>query len=576
MLTSEVQKSAAAFVSQHDQARAICPWRTIASKPGAFTGQANEFHKDDHFLASIEPKTLAESKMTAALRQPLILAPDNHTQFLKAKLAQVPVLSKFTGALGGCFQGSSQLTADSDYNFYLRNNTLANNSINKCLDFNKDVARAMAQDFVNHIRHHEFLTHEDLILKNYTADDYSLVHTKSYANKCFMRYFDQMRQSVFNVMDIHRFWNYRNAVQTEVERMVGQEIARPLETSTKFPECARFPKSVAGQDYQRLPATQIRTKSQEIYALYNTPNPAQALKIVQTIGRKLPHGVLGQGSAGKVRVAEHLKTGELVAVKKIRSEKISCYELNAARAIQPAPHLMQLLDYSVTTSTQHDLFKKSYLMFELGSTDAAHTVFDLIFKYASNKANALASFYSLITQCVQGVAELHAQGYAHRDVKPSNFFQVGDTLKLGDFTTCTAALNPIEPIPLDSFGTQGFHAPEKFKPHFTNLPVKERMIALDNFALGMTLKKMHAVMLNGRGANGKKDIVRLQINQQTQALAHSNSELLGTQNSTQYAGNTFDEVIARLIDENPKNRLTATHALQLPFFNRGYVAGSIR
>jgi serine/threonine-protein kinase len=137
---------------------------------------------------------------------------------------------------------------------------------------------------------------------------------------------------------------------------------------------------------------------------------------------------LGRGGMGVVWRARDEETGRIVALKLLReayAEDPSYIgrferELELARRIN-STHVVKVLGYGVREGTP-------YLALEYVNGPSLH---DLL---VSHGPYGWADTKALMAQLTQGLADAHAAGVIHRDVKPSNVLMAPDgTAKLTDF-----------------------------------------------------------------------------------------------------------------------------------------------
>ena len=130
---------------------------------------------------------------------------------------------------------------------------------------------------------------------------------------------------------------------------------------------------------------------------------------------------LADGGMGCVWVAEHLGLGAPVAVKFLHGalarnpEAVSRFRREAASAARiRSPHVVQILDYDVTSSGV------PYIVMELleGETLGA--------RLARRGRLGCEETLSLVKQVARALARAHELGIVHRDIKPENIFLVRD------------------------------------------------------------------------------------------------------------------------------------------------------
>ncbi|CAH2037063.1 unnamed protein product [Thlaspi arvense] len=143
--------------------------------------------------------------------------------------------------------------------------------------------------------------------------------------------------------------------------------------------------------------------------------------------RYLKQEVLGQGTYGVVFKATDTKTGETVAIKKIRigkqKEGINVTALREIKMLKELkhPHIILLIDAFPHKENLH-------LVFEFMETDLEGVIRD------SNTFLSPADIKSYLLMTLKGLAYCHEKWVLHRDMKPNNLLIGPDgQLKLADF-----------------------------------------------------------------------------------------------------------------------------------------------
>jgi serine/threonine protein kinase len=141
-----------------------------------------------------------------------------------------------------------------------------------------------------------------------------------------------------------------------------------------------------------------------------------------TVGRDI-----GRGAFSVVREAFNKMTGEKVAVKSIRTKfiknKLLMREIEIMKKVGNHPNILKL--YEVYETKKH-----LYLVLELVT---GGELFDQIVargEYSEKDAS------NIVQQIIAAVAHLHANGIAHRDLKPQNLLCAGpngDDIRVADF-----------------------------------------------------------------------------------------------------------------------------------------------
>jgi len=205
------------------------------------------------------------------------------------------------------------------------------------------------------------------------------------------------------------------------------------------------------------------------------------------IGKYEIHETLGKGAYSWVKRGIDTKTGNIVAMKFLnRADKFSSEvykqqirtEIKSLTAIRHE-HVIKLLAYNLSAkypTSDGGRIKTVLLVLEycLGGE-----LFDLLY-YAERLDEIIARTY--FRQMMLGLQEIHAQGIAHRDIKPQNILLDSNyCLKITDFGLSKIMERPEDAIMKTTWvGTRGYQAPEllKHKP-YTN--------ACDIFSCGVVL-----------------------------------------------------------------------------------------
>ncbi|XP_076061213.1 serine/threonine-protein kinase grp-like [Oratosquilla oratoria] len=167
---------------------------------------------------------------------------------------------------------------------------------------------------------------------------------------------------------------------------------------------------------------------------------------------------LGEGSFGIVTLVRNASTGELAARKTVDiTTEQDEQELWVHRRLDHA-NVVKLLSAENEGAEMH-----IYLEFAAGgdlSDEIGH----------SGMGEEQAHFY--FVQLISGVGYLHAQGIAHRDLKPNNLLLTEDrVLKIGDFGLSAEFLSGGEEVYLrGTFGTRKYMAPEVFSGRYRGAP----------------------------------------------------------------------------------------------------------
>ncbi|CAH6787738.1 AABR07054286.1 [Phodopus roborovskii] len=135
-------------------------------------------------------------------------------------------------------------------------------------------------------------------------------------------------------------------------------------------------------------------------------------------------GTLGEGSLGKVKVAIHLVTQTLVAIKILKkgtsTEPLISCEVELLKTIQH-PHIVQLLQVIETK-------QKTYLVMECATRGS---LFKRVTQYGHLDEEEARTLFRELTSAIKYI---HSHNIAHRDIKPENILLDSEGhIKLSDF-----------------------------------------------------------------------------------------------------------------------------------------------
>ncbi|XP_010882345.2 SNF related kinase b [Esox lucius] len=184
---------------------------------------------------------------------------------------------------------------------------------------------------------------------------------------------------------------------------------------------------------------------------------------------------LGKGHFAVVKLARHVFTGQLVAVKVIDKTKLDAlatgHLLQEVRCMKLVQHPNVVRLYEVI-----DTATKLYLILELGD---GGDMYDYILRHEGGVAEDTAKV--LFAQIVRAISYCHRLHVVHRDLKPENvvFFRQQGTVKLTDF----GFSNLFKPgtMLMTSCGSLAYSAPEILLGEEYDAP------AVDIWSLGVIL-----------------------------------------------------------------------------------------
>ncbi|KAL7862692.1 hypothetical protein SRHO_G00116760 [Serrasalmus rhombeus] len=184
---------------------------------------------------------------------------------------------------------------------------------------------------------------------------------------------------------------------------------------------------------------------------------------------------LGKGHFAVVKLARHVFTGQLVAVKVIDKTKLDAlamgHLLQEVRCMKLVQHPNVVRLYEVI-----DTHSKLYLILELGD---GGDMYDYILRHEGGVAEETAKIH--FAQIVRAITYCHRLHVVHRDLKPENvvFFRQQGTVKLTDF----GFSNHFQPgtMLMTSCGSLAYSAPEILLGEEYDAP------AVDIWSLGVIL-----------------------------------------------------------------------------------------
>jgi len=285
---------------------------------------------------------------------------------------------------------------------------------------------------------------------------------------------------------------------------------------------------------------------------------------------------LGEGSFAKVSKAKDLKTGEIVAIKKLKKKYPTwqeCVDLREVKSLNKLKQNENIIKLKEMIRTE-DLL---YLVFEYMEKN----LYELMLQNQTKKFSEAQIRYVLF-QTLQGVTFMHKYGFFHRDLKPENLLVNGDKIKIADF----GLAREIRSIPpyTDYVSTRYYRAPECIlKSTNYNSPI-------DIWAIGCIMAELYNFKPIFNGASEKEVFFKI-------------ASVLGTPNMNTWSegvqlakkcdiklpicsGIQFSKLVPNASKEaisllsemlvwDPNKRSTASKLLQHPFFTNSNVPTSL-
>ncbi|CAD8144985.1 unnamed protein product [Paramecium pentaurelia] len=266
-----------------------------------------------------------------------------------------------------------------------------------------------------------------------------------------------------------------------------------------------------------------------------------------------PQNLLGKGGSAKVYMVTKKGYNEKYASKCVDKRYLQedgGYDalFNEIKIMQKLKHenIIQLVDLYEGEST-------FYLILEYLAGESLNEFFNR--RQTTLEQNQIQI---IMKQLLQAVSNMHLNGIMHRDLKPENimFKQLNqfDSLKIVDFGLAT--FSNAEEYPFPNCGTPGYVAPEV--ANLRDLKQKYDVIC-DEFSVGCIFYKL---CTNKDLFPGKEYKEILKQNKK----CHLNLDSLAIYKTPPEAC----DLIQKLLTINPKERITASEALNHPYFSQKY------
>ncbi|XP_076041905.1 serine/threonine-protein kinase Chk1-like [Oratosquilla oratoria] len=251
---------------------------------------------------------------------------------------------------------------------------------------------------------------------------------------------------------------------------------------------------------------------------------------------------LGEGSFGIVTLVRNASTGELAARKMVEmtteqdeQELLVHWRLDHANVVK------------LISTEQEGAEMHIYFEFAAGgdlSDEIGH----------SGMGEEQAHFY--FVELMSGVGYLHAQGIAHRDLKPDNLLLTEDrVLKIGDFGLSAEFLSGGEEVYLrGAFGTRKYVAPEVFSGRYRGAPA-------DLWSCGIILVELITGRTPWRRARPRDGAYHQWVQQQ-----HLNK--IADPSPPSSSDTSVVAFISHILTPDPKERVTHTGIRKSAWFKK--------
>ncbi|KAF4391820.1 hypothetical protein F8388_017415 [Cannabis sativa] len=278
---------------------------------------------------------------------------------------------------------------------------------------------------------------------------------------------------------------------------------------------------------------------------------------------------VGDGTFGSVWRAIYKRTGEVVAIKKMKRKYFSweeCVNLREVKSLRKMnhPNIVKLKE----VIRENDIL---YFVFEYMECNLYQLIKD------RQKLFSEAEIRNWCFQVFQGLAYMHQSGYFHRDLKPENLLVTKELIKIADFGLARE-INSMPPY-TEYVSTRWYRAPEVL------LQSCLYSSKVDMWAMGAIMAELFTLRPLFPGASEADEIYKIcsvrgsptedswadglrlatEINYQFPKFAGVNLTAL-----IPSASDNAVNLINALCSWDPSKRPTALEALQHPFFQSCY------
>ncbi len=378
----------------------------------------------------------------------------------------------------------------------------------------------------------------------------------------------------------------RNGIKLKAMYYAGQSNAQALIETASVIQAGRleYKFEYTFQGHSAADKTFQLSKIKYFRDHLKAPPPIAATSITPSwnsmaIGPWTIPGTVGKGSYGVVSAAIH-QNGTVVAVKSFLrfdrpTERSTMNEMVTAQTLMN--HIQGQDNREYILQLKEVIFQRGASKFDRGPpeqvwmlyTPLAHCTFSPYCLSQRDDTISREARVALLEQVLKGVICLHAQNWVHRDLKPANLGVVSVEppkavildLGLAHHIEASDIKVGIQPTP-GQVGTVMYLAPE-----MELQPYNEKV---DIWAFGLiALQLMTGFHPWKMAVNPWRPDTNVDYNH---TLLYYHTHLRDWKRS---APDTVENLVSKLLEWDPKDRLSASEALQHPFFDTGHAKAPV-